>query len=61
MLGITWKIVSLHEIIYTSNYGIVGLHIETKQIFKMVEVITCLRWFWLGIRNLDKIMSIMKS
>jgi hypothetical protein len=40
--------------------GIVSSLIETKRIFNMAAISTSLRRCWLGFKNLDKIMLIMK-
>jgi hypothetical protein len=40
--------------------GIVGSYIEIEQIFIMVRAITSLSWCWFSIKNLDKIVPIMK-
>ncbi len=41
--------------------GIVVSQIEIERIFNMVGVITSLRHCWLGIKNLDKFVFIMKN
>jgi hypothetical protein len=41
--------------------GIVGSHIEIKQFFNVVGVISNLKWSWFGIENLDWFILIIKN
>jgi hypothetical protein len=41
--------------------GIVGSHIEINNFFNVVGVISNLKWYWLGIDNLDKFILIIKN
>jgi hypothetical protein len=41
--------------------GIVGSYIEIEQIFIMARAITSLKRCWCSIKNLDKIVPIMKN
>jgi hypothetical protein len=41
--------------------GIVGSQIETKRIFSTSRVITCLKCCQFGIKNMDKLILLMKN
>ncbi len=51
------------NIIYLARQilGIIGSYIETERIFSMIEIITGLRHYCLGIENSDKFILIMKN